>query len=207
WVLAWAAHALETDPAAVLHGNAFHPVPWSLALSEHMLGNQPLFAPVYLATGNPVLAYQWTLLASFVLAGLTMSAWGLHHTNDRAAAFVAGLLYAFAPFRMWQLGSLHVISTQWVPLVPLGIDLALDGRGPLGATVLGLGLTLSTGCSYYTGYVAFALGASYGAGAWLTRRVSWRRVLWPVAAAAAAAAVMAAGGFPYLILQDPGVMP
>src|SRR5262249_58934559 len=58
WTLAWDAHALVTDPRHVFDANAFHPAPYSLALTEHMLGNVPLFGPVYWATGNPVLAHQ-----------------------------------------------------------------------------------------------------------------------------------------------------
>ena len=47
----------------------WHPAPWSLALSEHMLGNVPFFMPVYLATGNPVLAYNTAYIGSYVFAG------------------------------------------------------------------------------------------------------------------------------------------
>jgi hypothetical protein len=57
WVLAWDSHALVTDPLHLFHANPFYPARLTLAL-EHMLGNAPVFTPVYLATGNPVLAHQ-----------------------------------------------------------------------------------------------------------------------------------------------------
>src|SRR5262245_51772129 len=158
WILAWDTHALVTDPLHLFHANAFYPAPWSLALSEHMLGNVPFFAPVYLATGNAVLAHQLTLLASFVTAGLAMAASVHWWTRDRLAALAAGCLFAFAPYRLWQIGNLHVISIQWMPLVLLGVDLVLDGQRLRGALLLATALTLSTLCSYYVGYSAFALG-------------------------------------------------
>ena len=85
WIMAWECHALVTYPARLFSANAFHPVPHSLALSEHFLGNLPWFAPVYAATGNAVLALNVTMFASYVLAGLSMywlvRAW----TGSRAA--------------------------------------------------------------------------------------------------------------------------
>jgi hypothetical protein len=76
------------------------------------------------------------------MAGLAMAAYVHHWTRDRTAALAAGCLFAFAPYRLWQLGNLHVISIHWMPLVLLGIDLALDGRRA-GAALLGLALAPS----------------------------------------------------------------
>jgi len=83
WALAWDAHALVTDPLHLFDANAFFPSKLTLACSEHMLGNLPLSGPVQLLTGNPVLAHQATLLASFVLSGLAMAAYVLYWTAGR----------------------------------------------------------------------------------------------------------------------------
>ncbi|MGH9578255.1 MAG: hypothetical protein ACRD3R_12525, partial [Terriglobales bacterium] len=66
WTLAWDTHALLSRPLRLFHANAFHPAPYSLAFAEHKLGNLPLFAPLYLLTGNPVLAHQAVVVANFV---------------------------------------------------------------------------------------------------------------------------------------------
>jgi hypothetical protein len=206
WVLAWDCHALATSPAALFDANAFYPARMSLALSEHMLGNVPLFAPTYAATANPVLAHQLALLATFVVAGITMRAYVLHWTRDEVAALTAGLLYAFAPFRLWQVGNLHVISIHALPLVPLGIDLALDGRRRAGATLLAGGLVVSALCSYYVGYAAFALAGGYGLAAVLTR--GGRHGLVAIAlAGAVAVGIVSLLTVPYLLLQREGVIP
>lgn len=208
WVLAWDAHALVTAPHRLFHANAMWPAPYTLALSEHMLGNVPFFAPVYLATGNPVLAHQATLLASFVVAGLAMAAWVLYRTGDRGAAAAAGILFAFAPYRTWQIGNLHVIAIQWLPLVLLGIDATLDRRArAIGPAVLFAGLTLSTACSYYVGYAAFVLAAVYlGAGAIPRGRAGLAASLPVLVALVGAAAVLALPSLPYLRAQALGIV-
>ena len=207
WILAWDVHALTTDPARLFHANAFYPAPWSLALSEHMLGNLPFFGPVYLATGNPVLAHQATLFATFVLSGLAMAAWAFSWTRDRAVALVAGLAFAVAPARLWQMGNLHIVSTQYYPIVLLAVDALVDRRARWGAAVLlGIALALAAGCSYYVGYAAFLLAAVY-AGTRVLGARAWHAVAPLATAALLAVAVTAPLSLPYLWLQQSGVLP
>jgi hypothetical protein len=209
WTLAWDAHALATDPLHLFDANSYYPAPYSLACAEHKLGNVPLFAPVYLATGNPVAAHQAALLASFVLAGLAMAAFVLYWIDDRAAALAAGFFYAFAPFRLWQLGSLDYISIEYLPLVLLGIDATLDRRGGRAAAPLLAGaLALSSLCSYYIAYAAFVLAGIYlVVGMALRGRTALGRAGVALAALAAAGAVVGALTVPYLVLQRSGVLP
>jgi hypothetical protein len=206
WVLAWDCHALATAPAALFDANAFYPARRSLALSEHMLGNVPLFAPAYAATANPVLAHQLALLATFVLAALAMRAYVLHWTGDEVASLAAGLVFALAPFRLWQVGNLHVISIHALPLVPLGIDLALAGRRRAGGVLLATGLVVSALCSYYVGYAAFALAGAYGLVA-LPSRGDRRGVVAVALAGVLAGIVVLLLTTPYLALQREGVIP
>jgi hypothetical protein len=52
----WVAHVLTTHPSQLWNMNFFFPAKGTLACSENRLGDQWLFAPVYLLTGNPVTA-------------------------------------------------------------------------------------------------------------------------------------------------------
>src|SRR5262245_8147317 len=97
WILRWALHALATNPATLFDGNILHPTPGVLVLSEHMFGLQPFFAPVWLASGNPLLALNVASLASFVLSALAMHLLVLRWTDSRAAAYASGCAFAFAP--------------------------------------------------------------------------------------------------------------
>ena len=208
WVLAWDTHALVTHPSRLFDANTFYPALSTLACSEHMLGNVPLFGPVYLATGNPVLAHQATLLASFVLAGLAMGAYVLYWSGDRPSALAAGFLYAYAPFRLWQLGDLHVISTQYLPLVMLSIDATLDRGGGRWPVALAVALVLSSLVSYYVGYAAFFLAVVYlMAGVIARGRRALGRLPSLVLALATAAAAVAAVSVPYLLLQRRRLIP
>jgi hypothetical protein len=209
WTLAWDTHALSTDPLHLFDANSYYPAPYSLACAEHKLGNVPLFAPVYLATGNPVAAHEAALLASFVLAGLAMAAFVLYWTGDRAAALAAGVFYAFAPFRLWQLGSLDYISIEYLPLVLLGTDATLDRRGGRAAApLLAVALALSSLCSYYVAYATFVLAGTYlVVGTAVRGRNAVRRATVAVGAIAAAATVVGALTVPYLVLQRSAVLP
>jgi hypothetical protein len=207
WILAWDVHALGTAPGRLFDANAFWPAPASLARSEHMLGNVPLFGPVWLATGNPVLAHQATLFASFVLSGLAMAAWAFRWTRDRMAALVAGLAFAVAPVRLWQMGNLQVVSTQYLPLVLLAIDALLAREARAGATaLLAAALVLSVGCSYYVGYAALVAAAVY-AGVRVVGARAWHAIPPLVVAAALAVAVVLPLSLPYLRLQRAGLLP
>lgn len=209
WILAWDTHALTTDPTTLFHANTFHPAPWVLATSEHMLGNVPWFGPVFLLSGNPVLAHQVTLFASFVVAGLTMAAWVLYWTRDRAAAFLAGLVYMLAPYRLWQLGNLHVIAIQYLPLVTLGIDGIVDRRRPtFAALLLWIGLAASTLCSYYVGYAAFVLAGVYAVMRLPSARPALGSAVVRLAIAGGLAAVVVGlVTIPYIMLQQSGALP
>lgn len=208
WTLAWVSRAVVTDPVHLFDANVFYPARSTLACSEHMLGNAPFFAPVYLVTGNPVLAHQLTLAASFVVAGLAMAAYVYYWTRDRLAAVAAGFFFAFAPYRVWQLGTLHVVSIGYLPLVLLGVDATLDGRDGWRAVAgLSAALLLSSLCSFYVGYATFTL-----AGVYLVTGTVWRgrRALRRVAPALGAIAVAVVGvavvSAPYVMFQRSGVI-
>src|SRR3990172_7500044 len=114
-----------TAQAHLFDANIFHPAPSTLALSEHLLGYWPLFAPVYLATRNAVLAYGTTLLLAFVLSGSAMCWLVRHWTGQLGAGVVAGVVFAFAPWRLSQLAHVQMLGLYALPLVLLCWDRAL----------------------------------------------------------------------------------
>jgi len=208
WIMAWECHALVTYPARLFSANAFHPVPHSLALSEHFLGNLPWFAPVYAATGNAVLALNVTMFASYVLAGLSMywlvRAW----TGSRAAGLFAGSLFAFSPWRLTAgVGHYHLLTFQYLPLVLLMLDRAgQPGRGVRPAVAAACLLVLQTLCSYYLGYAAFAAAAAFAVVHHLGTPPGERRALPVLLALAGAALALLPISLPYLGRQAAGVV-
>jgi hypothetical protein len=88
-ILAWnATHVPWTD--AWFQFPIFHPMREALILSEHLLGASLFASPVYWATGNPITAYNVTLLLSYPLCGLAMYALVWRLTKSAPAAFLAG---------------------------------------------------------------------------------------------------------------------
>jgi len=77
WALAWDCQQL----LAILRGdfarlatffdaNIFHPLPLTLAYSEHFIAQAVQVLPVWVLTGNPILCYNLLYLSTFVLSGL-----------------------------------------------------------------------------------------------------------------------------------------
>ncbi len=99
----------------------FHPEPLALAYSEHLFAQAIQAAPIVWATDNILLAYNFLFLSTFVLSGLGMYLLSRELTGSGAAGFVAGLLYAFALYRVAQYPHLQALSSQWLPFVFFGL--------------------------------------------------------------------------------------
>jgi hypothetical protein len=128
WILAWDAdhllRFLTGDIDAIRNfwnANIFHPEPLTLAYSEHLFAQAVQILPVYALTGNVILSYNLLFLSTFVLSGLGMFLFVREITGSARAGLVAGLIYAFAPYRVPQFSHLQVISSQWMPFVLYGL--------------------------------------------------------------------------------------
>jgi hypothetical protein len=133
WILAWNAdHFLRflTGHFSALSGfwnaNIFHPEPLTLAYSEHLIGQTLQILPVYALTGNIILSYNLLFLSTFVLSGLGTYLFVRQVTGSVHAGFVAGLIYAFAPYRVPQFAHLQVLSSQWMPFALYGLRRYFD---------------------------------------------------------------------------------
>ncbi len=128
WILAWDADRLlrfiAGDVDAIRNfwnANIFHPEPLTLAYSEHLFAQAIQMLPVYALTGNVILSYNLLFLSTFMLSGLGMFLFVRDITGSPRAGLAAGLIYAFAPYRVPQFSHLQVLSSQWMPLVLYGL--------------------------------------------------------------------------------------
>ncbi len=147
WAMAWDATHLGRGWWSA---NIFAPQPLALAYSEHFLPQGLQALPIYWATRNPILGYNLVFLSTFVLSGLGMFLLARELTGSRAAGFVAGIAYAFSPFRIASIPHLQVLSGAWMPFVLYGLRRHFStGRlRPLaGAAVAWIAQNLS--CGYY----------------------------------------------------------
>lgn len=156
WIVAWGAdHVLRLASgrwdafAGYWDANIFHPTPLALARSEHLFAQSLQAAPVYAATGNPILCYNLLFLSTFVISGLGLFFYLRDLTRDSAAAFAGGLFFAFTPFRFEQMPHLQVMSFHWMPLVLLAVRRFVASGRPL-PLVLGTAALLAhnLSCGY-----------------------------------------------------------
>ena len=126
WTMSWDTTTLLHAPLHLWQAQILYPNNNSLSLSENLLGETIFFAPIYLSTHNPVLAYNITLYLTFLLCGINMYIMARHYTGKPFAAFVAALIYAFSPYRLGQIDHIHIIAGEWMPLAFLYLDLSLE---------------------------------------------------------------------------------
>jgi hypothetical protein len=212
WILSWDCEQfrgiLTGHSSHLRHffdANIFHPAPLTLAYSEHLIPQALQIFPIYALTKNPILCYNLLFLSTFVLSGLGMFLFVRELTGSTVAAFVGGLLFAFAPYRVPQASHLQVLSSQWMPLALYGFRRYFtDGRlrALAGATAAVVVQGLS--CGYYLLYFSPFAGAYALWEMWRTGRLADRWTwLALVIAAYAAMAVTAPFVLPYIrVSQD-----
>lgn len=185
--------ALGTGPGDVYDNYFFAPIDDTIAFNENHFGLALLFAPFYLATGNPLWAYNLTLLGSLALSGFCMYLLVRRLTGNGAAAFVSGVAFAFSPYALFEIGRIQLVATQWIPLSVLFLHRAIEHKRFRDALGLAAAYALQVGtCLYYAMFLLPVLGVL---GAWLlVRHRPHPPALWTklgVAAIACGATVLA----------------
>ena len=163
WVYGAGWRGLVEHPLALFDAGIFHPAPASLAYSEHALGKQVLFGPIFGLTGNPVLAYQLDLWLCFGLSGAAMFALVRHFGAGPGAALLAGFIYAFCPARIEMVHYSHLMTGQWLPLALLFLDRTML-RGRLSDALVAAGfLAVHFLTSVYLAYVGLTVVLAWAA--------------------------------------------
>lgn len=155
WKVWWVRHALvDLGRSPLFNPDIFAPVGYPLALNETTLAHLLPSLPLTLAFGE-VASYNLVMLATFMLSGLAMwlLAWRL--TGNQTAAWLAGTIWAFSPYRVAHLGAGHLplMGTAWLPLCLLYADRAIRGARPRDGALAGLFWALAALSSWYYGYL------------------------------------------------------
>jgi hypothetical protein len=128
WITNWQAHQLLTSPLQLFDTNIFYPYPNTLAYSEILFPNVLLSVPIFALTDNPLLTYNLMFLLSFILSAFGLYLLAYRLSGNRYAAFLAGLVFAFSPYRAGHLSQLQLLTMQWMPLALLYLDRYLGRR-------------------------------------------------------------------------------
>jgi hypothetical protein len=233
WILAWDGHALLTDPAHLFDANIFFPLKDTLAYSEHLLSTALPMLPILLISGEPVLAYNVAFLTSFMLSGFGLYLLALRYSGNRLAAFLAGLAFAFGPYRLSLIAHLSLLTVQWLPLALLYLGIfmsttsrpsrsaepfnevypeprpkqsrrAQDRRSRRGLALFAFFFICQAATSWHLAVFAAFIVALYALGNWLTRRTAFS---WSVLVGLGAAALVGTLVMVPLILPYLRVLP
>jgi hypothetical protein len=123
WRLRWFAHAIASR-SALFDTNIFFPEPGTLALSDAMLVEGALALPF--GWLPPVLLHNLFILGAIAGSGAAMFALVRYLTGSRGAAVVAGVVFAFAPYRFDHIMHMELQWALWSPLAFLALHRAYD---------------------------------------------------------------------------------
>ena len=147
-ILKWnATHLPLTD--AWYQFPIFYPTRDTLTFSEHLLGLSVIASPLYWLIGDIVITYNLVLLLTFPLCGIAMYALVVRLTGSEAGAFIAGLAFAFAPYRISQLPHIQMLATFWAPLALLGLHVYLQSGRRRWLALYGAGWALQGAANGY----------------------------------------------------------
>jgi len=159
WAMAWVLHQARADPLHLYDANIYYPHPKSFAFTESLLPQALQAAPIRLAGGSPLLAYNLVLLLSFPLGGLGAYLLAREMTGSRAGAFIAGLGFTFCAYRFDHLVHVQSLSIQWLPLALLYLLKALrTGRAAHLLALTGFAVLQALSSGYYAVLLVPALG-------------------------------------------------
>jgi hypothetical protein len=163
WTLAWVAHQLPRAPARLFDANIFYPERKTLAFTETLLLPGTLAAPLHWIGVAPLLVHNLVLLSGFAVSGAGTALLVRTLTGNTAGAILAGIVFAFLPYRIDHLPHLQLQQTQCLPLALWAFHrLLARGRVRDGAWfgVLIAGQILS--CIYYGLFLVPYLGVVCG---------------------------------------------
>ena len=118
WIFHWDFHQIFRDPLHLFDANIFYPARYALAFSENLFGASFFGFPLYAAGASSLLAYNVLFLLGMWLSA--MAAWALARevTGEGMASLLAGVVYAFVP---WRLAQLPHVQFQWGAFLALAL--------------------------------------------------------------------------------------
>lgn len=189
--------ALGRGPLSFYDNYFFAPLPNSIVFNENFFGLSLLFAPFYLLSGNPLWAYNLTLLLSLALSVFFTYLLVLRLTDSPHAGLIAGVAFAFCPYVLFEIGRIQLVSTQWIPACFLFLHRALEERRRRDIIGFWLCLVLQVGTCLYNLMFMLPLLVLVGWVLLARQRPPRRFLYWFAGAAACAGLVALAMVYPY----------
>lgn len=117
WILWWDWYQTFHDPLDLFHGSIFFPYSYTLAFSEHNYGIALVLFPLFALGVKPLTAHGVAMLLGYLFSGYGAFRLARTLTGSTGAAWVAGIAFAFVPYRFHHISHVNYTFTAWVPLV------------------------------------------------------------------------------------------
>ncbi len=157
WRLAWFAHALASAPSTIFDGNIFYPELHAATFSDAMVVEGLVAAPLLWAGVPPVLVHNSLLLGAVIVSAVGMFVLVERLTRNCAAAVIAGIIFAFAPYRFDHYMHMELQWTVWVPWALWAVHRTIESGRLLHGLQAGLFVALQMLSSVYYGVFLAAL--------------------------------------------------
>lgn len=203
WALWWNYHATFNDPLNLFHSNIFYPYRYTLAFSEHFYGIALLFFPLFALGLRPLTVHAIAVFFGFALCGYGAFRLARTLTGSDGVAWVAGIAFAFIPYRFQLMHQLQYLFAAWLPLLFEALVLFARARTRKRAAWLGFAF-LMTGLTAVTWLALSLVPLALSIVLLVTRYRLWRdRLFWWRGGAALGLASLALLPFmlPYLIVS------
>ena len=161
WRLRWVAHALQSAPAALFDANIFYPEQRTLTLSDAMVVEGLAGAPLLWAGLPPMLVHNLLLLGAIVASAVGLFVLVRMLTGSAAAGVIAGIVFAFVPYRFEHYMHMELQWTMWMPWAFWSLHRTLESRSYRSGVLTGLFVSLQMLSSIYYGiFLSTLLGVS-----------------------------------------------
>ncbi len=110
--------AIESGENFFFTKKIFYPLGANLAIADHSLALSIMVLPIILLSNNPLIAYNFIVLLSFILSAYGAFLLIFYLTKNKQASFICGLIFSFSSARLAHVIASHqaVMSLQWIPL-------------------------------------------------------------------------------------------
>ena len=134
WQVAWLGHALLHDPLHILHSNLYWPIESNLTFTDVLFGYTPAGLLGEHGPHAALVVYNLLFVFTFALAFLGAFLLARELGAGEWGAAAAGAAFAYAPWKLDQLGHLQILSSGGIPLA---LYLLVRGyRRGLGRTIV-----------------------------------------------------------------------
>ncbi|MCL4353575.1 hypothetical protein M1615_03885 [Patescibacteria group bacterium] len=110
----WVMHILFLNPFHLFDASIYFPYRNTLAFSDIFVTSSLLALIPTKILGEPMAAFNFTLITSLLLLGFSLFCLSFYITRDFAASLFSGILVIFSPAVLARAGHLQILSVEWV---------------------------------------------------------------------------------------------